>query len=157
MNSFSETIRESGADDLDDILTLYRDLHPDDPVPDSGLADRIYNRILANDFFKILLLQRDESVVATCSISIIPNLTRGGRPYAVIENVVTRTGMRRQGLGSKIIRHAIAVAEKNNCYKIMLLTGSGKEATHRFYQKLGFSGADKTAYTIKKAVPEPRY
>ena len=39
----------------------------------------------------------------------------------------------------------------------MLLTGSGKGATHRFYQKLGFSGADKTAYTIKKAVPEPLY
>jgi len=39
-----------------------------------------------------------------------------------------------------------ALAEKEYCYKIMLLTGSRVDATLRFYEHAGYSRAKKTAF-----------
>ncbi len=148
-------LRESDANDLDAIVELYNDLAPDDfPLPHEK-ARSIYTQIIDNNAFKILVCEHDKKLVASCVLSIIPNLTRGGRSYALVENVITLKQFRKQGFGSKIIKYALDLAEEDGCYKIMLLTGSKKESTHRFYKQLGFSGTDKAAYVIKKNVPMP--
>ena len=38
------------------------------------------------------------------------------------------------------------IAEKENCYKMMLLTGTKSESTLRFYNNAGYNSADKTAF-----------
>ena len=38
------------------------------------------------------------------------------------------------------------IAEKENCYKIMLLTGSKEDTTLNFYRKAGYNSTDKTAF-----------
>lgn len=43
-------------------------------------------------------MEEEGRLLATCNLSIIPNLTRGARPFARIENVVRPTAYRRQGL-----------------------------------------------------------
>jgi len=35
---------------------------------------------------------------------------------------------------------------KENCYKMMLLTGSNNDATLRFYSNAGYNSSDKTAF-----------
>lgn len=45
----------------------------------------------------------------------------------------------------------------SNCYKIMLQTGSSKEATHSFYKGLGFRDDEKTAYNIRDTLPKVEY
>ena len=42
--------------------------------------------------------------------------------------------------------HTRQIAEKENCYKMMLLTGSKKPETLRFYEKAGYNSSDKTAF-----------
>ena len=42
--------------------------------------------------------------------------------------------------------YAKAVAEKEGCYKMMLLTGSKNEKTLEFYRNAGYNSADKTAF-----------
>ena len=42
--------------------------------------------------------------------------------------------------------HHIIVAEEENCYKMMLLTGSKEESTLQFYEKAGYNRKDKTAF-----------
>ena len=68
------------------------------------------------------------------------------RPYAVIENVVTRFDYRGRGYATECLNHAKEIAARENCYKMMLLTGSKEETTLRFYNNAGYNSTDKTAF-----------
>ena len=93
-------------------------------------------------------------IVSSCVCVIIPNLTRSVRPYAFIENVVTRIDVREQGFASECLEYAKKIAQQNNCYKIMLLTGSKKEKTLNFYKNMGYNSTDKTAFIQWLSVSE---
>jgi GNAT superfamily N-acetyltransferase len=80
---------------------------------------------------------------------MIPNLTRGCRPYGVIENVVTDAEFRRQGFGRAVLQHALAWAWKKSCYKVMLLTSRKDKGTLAFYEKAGFARGAKHAFLAK--------
>ena len=53
---------------------------------------------------------------------------------------------RGKGYATACLDYAKEIAEKNNCYKMMLLTGSKEEATLNFYRNAGYNSADKTAF-----------
>ena len=88
-------------------------------------------------------------LATSCTLVIIPNLTRGARPYGLIENVVTHAEYRQRGIGTRLLRHALQIAWEQNCYKVMLLTGRQDEATLRFYEKAGFQRGLKTGVIAK--------
>ncbi|MCL2719018.1 MAG: GNAT family N-acetyltransferase [Lachnospiraceae bacterium] len=142
-------IREIEKDDLQKLLELYTHLH-DNPLPpvDSRIND-IWSNIFNNPGHYILLGFIEEKLIVSCVINIIENLTRTQRPYAVIENVITHPDYRMKGYASVILAKAKEIAEENNCYKIMLLTGSKEESIHNFYRKAGFNSQDKTAFIIR--------
>ena len=77
---------------------------------------------------------------------IIPNLTRNVRPYAFVENVVTHSDYRGKGYATDCLNYAKELAEKAECYKMMLLTGSKEDSTLNFYTKAGYNSTDKTAF-----------
>jgi hypothetical protein len=84
------TIRNLVRDDLSALLGLYRQLHEvDEPLPPVAEVAALRARILADDSQIYLGGFSAGVLVSVCSAAVIPNLTRGGRPYAVIENVVT--------------------------------------------------------------------
>lgn len=85
-------------------------------------------------------------LVASCVCVIIPNLTRNIRWYALVENVVTHADYRNKGYATACLNYAKQIAEENNCYKMMLLTGSKEESTLNFYRNAGYNSADKTAF-----------
>ncbi|MGZ0145639.1 N-acetyltransferase family protein [Kribbella sp. WER1] len=139
--------REAGADDLDGILALYRQLHPaDPPVP---AARATFTTILDRPGLHLYVLADGPTVVATTYLNLIPNLTRGGRPYAVIENVVVDSTRRGTGLGKQIMAATLQAAWDAGCYKVMLQTGSRRESTHAFYRRCGFDPDEKTAYVAR--------
>ena len=77
---------------------------------------------------------------------MVPNLTHGGRPYGLIENVVTRPDCRNRGLATACLDFARALAAEQGCYKLMLMTGSKRESTLDFYRKAGYRSDQKTAF-----------
>jgi GNAT superfamily N-acetyltransferase len=68
----------------------------------------------------------------------------------MIENVVTHADHRRGGLGRAVLQAAIDKAWSADCYKILLATGSKKEATLRFYEGAGFDRGGKTYFEIRR-------
>jgi len=139
-------VREAHKDDLDSLLNLYLFLHEDSiPDHDRHLQDT-WELIINDKNHHIIVNEEDGMIVSSCVCVIIPNLTRNVRPYAFIENVVTHRDYRKKGLASACLDYAREIARKENCYKMMLLTGSKDPNTLRFYESAGYNSSDKTAF-----------
>ena len=139
-------VREARKDDLDALLELYLFLHEDSiPEHDQHLRDT-WNLIMKDENHHLIVNEADGQIVSSCVCVIIPNLTRNIRPYAFVENVVTREDYRGKGLATACLNYAKEIALKENCYKMMLLTGSKDPKTLRFYESAGYNSSDKTAF-----------
>ena len=139
-------VREAHKDDLDSLLNLYLFLHEDSiPDHDQHLQDT-WELIINDKNHHIIVNEEDGMIVSSCVCVIIPNLTRNVRPYAFVENVVTHRDYRKKGLASACLDYAREIARKENCYKMMLLTGSKDPNILRFYESAGYNSSDKTAF-----------
>ena len=142
-------VRKIKEDELEQLLSLYQHLHPQDVQPAEEALRKAWQTILSLPaIFQYFVIEKDEKLVASCNLSLIPNLTRGARSIGLIENVVTHPDYRRQGLGKKIVEHAVTCARENNCYKVMLLSDAKRVESHHFYQSLGFSGDSKKGFAL---------
>lgn len=139
-------IRELNANDFDGLLQLYTQLH-NNPLPaKSEELTLLESTVLMDKNHHIIIAEEDGKIVSSCVCVIIPNLTHNQQPYALIENVITDENYRKRGLASACLAYAKKIAEKEHCYKIMLLTGSKEKSTLDFYERAGFNKNDKTAF-----------
>jgi GNAT superfamily N-acetyltransferase len=134
--------------DLDALLALYTHLFDsDDPLPERAGVVEVWQRMLASPMLHCFGLELDDVLIASCTLTITPNLTRGTRSWGQIENVVTHRAYRRRGLGRTLIHHALALAWELGCYKVMLMTGRAEN--HRFYEHCGFQKDVKTGFIAR--------
>ena len=139
-------VREVVKEDLDSLLELYLFLH-EDSIPEHGKhLEETWEQILEDPNHHLIVNEIDGQIVSSCVCVIIPNLTRSVRPYAFVENVVTHAEHRRKGYAGECLTYAKKIAEQENCYKMMLLTGSKKPETLHFYEQAGYNSSDKTAF-----------
>ena len=139
-------VREVNENELTELLELYLHLHEDSVPENSEHLKQTWNTIIRDDNHHIIVKIADNKIVSSCVCVIIPNLTRNVRPYAFIENVVTHAEYRGKGYATECLNYAKVIAEKADCYKIMLLTGSKDKKTLEFYEKAGYNCTDKTAF-----------
>ena len=139
-------IREIHPDELEKLLLLYTHLH-DNPMPaiDDSIIS-LWKKIGSDPDHHIIVCVEQDDIISSCILLIIPNLTHGQRPYALIENVVTHSKHRSKGYATKVLEFARNIALKEGCYKIMLMTGSKEESILGFYEHAGYNQHDKTAF-----------
>ncbi|HYH04065.1 MAG TPA: GNAT family N-acetyltransferase [Bacillota bacterium] len=138
--------RQAVYADLDQLQNLYLHLNMSEKLTNTPELDRLWQEIITDSNYHIFVIEADDKLVASCTLVVIKNLTHQMRPYALVENVVTHTDYRNQGYGKTVLAKAINCAREYNCYKVMLLTGSKKESTLKFYENAGFNQRDKTGF-----------
>ena len=148
-------IREASLNDIQDLQELYlkhlTQKPPQVPLLDINKWTELLKTLMADPDYYLLVGELNSKVVASVTLIVIRNLTHNLRPYALIENVVTHNNYRNKGMASALMNKASEIAENNNCYKIMLMTGSKQESTLYFYENCGFNRYEKTAFLKKLA------
>jgi GNAT superfamily N-acetyltransferase len=143
------TIRPACDIDLPDVVALSRHLNPADPVLDPARAAMVWSALLGSGLTTVFVAEVAGRLAATCTLVIVPNLTRGGRSFGVIENVVTAPEKRRTGLARRVLTAALDAAWDAGCYKVSLASGRD-EPTLRFYETCGFKRGGKTHFEVRR-------
>jgi GNAT superfamily N-acetyltransferase len=132
-------IREICDADYDGLMRLYTHLHEKTVLRKTPEVAAVWAGILRNPAYHIIAAEEDGQIVSSCTCLIVPNLTHGCRPYALIENVVTHAAYRGRGLAAACLDYACEIARSENCYKMMLITQSKEASTLRFYERAGYT------------------
>ena len=140
-------IRLAQSGDVDGILALYRELRPGDP--DLPEPKALLRKILSNPDLALIVCECDNALTATCMLAMVPNLASGGRPFGVLEHVVTLNRFRRRGFGRAVLEFALEIAWSRNCYKVILLSGMQRSEAHALYESLGFRGDVERGFVTK--------
>jgi GNAT superfamily N-acetyltransferase len=146
------SITRASRTDLPQLLALYLHLDPADRFPTPDVAERRFEELHNYRGSAIFIGVLDGAVVTSCTLIVVPNLTRGGQPYGLIENVVTHSAFRGRGFGKQVLQAAVAAAWRVDCYKVMLMTGSKQPSTLAFYASAGFEQS-KTGFQVRRLAP----
>ena len=60
-------------------------------------------------------------------------------PYGLLEDLQVKEEHRGKGIGSTLVKEAIAEAKRLTCYKLLGTSRISRENVHRLYEKLGFT------------------
>ena len=140
-------VRLAEPRDLPGILALYRELRPHDPQLPPAAA--LLSRILGNADIALVVCECERTLAATCMLAIVPNLASGGRPFGVLEHVVTLSRFRRRGLARAVLEFVLKLAWSRDCYKVMLLSGVQRSEAHTLYESVGFRGDVERGFVAK--------
>ena len=139
-------IRMVNKNDLPVLQELYLDLYDNEVMPITSEAMQLWDDILDDPDYHILIGEESGKIVSSITLVIIKNLTRQMRPNAIIENMVTAPLYRNKGYARFLMNKAIEMAKEKNCYSIMFVSGSKNESNLKFYANSGFSNTEKAAF-----------
>ena len=133
-------VRRAESDDLPELLALLSQLHEEEtpPLANEDLTST-FAEILASRTRAVLIASCDDGVVGTLDLFLMANLTRGGQPWAGIENFVVDEAHRRQGIGAALMAAAADIARRAGCYKLQLVSHHRRDAAHELYTHSGFT------------------
>lgn len=139
-------IRIAQHKDLKDMLFLYTHLNDYQMPKIDYRVKTIWDEIVVDKNRYTLVAVKDDHVVSSLTLFINHSLAKNQRPFALIEYVVTHPDYRHKGIATELLTEAQRISEKQNCYKMMLITGQKNEKVHKLYKNFGFKAEGKTAY-----------
>ena len=119
-------------------MRLLTQLHPSYP-PDPARAGEIIAAALGDPRRTLLMATIDNQAVGTADLVVVPNLTHGGRSWAVVENVVIDETWRRHGIGRALFDEIDVITRAAGCYMVQLLSLDHRRDAHAFYASLGYA------------------
>ncbi|MEX0666663.1 MAG: GNAT family N-acetyltransferase [Acidimicrobiia bacterium] len=137
-------IRSATARDLSGVLEIYAQLAEQraESLPATkDDAARILEEILADRRRVLLVAVTSRRVVGTADLVIVANLTHGGKPWAIVENMAVEEAERRTGVGASLMREIERRAREAGCYKVQLLSRKNRKEAHAFYDAVGYEAS----------------
>jgi glucosamine-phosphate N-acetyltransferase len=102
---------------------------------DQKHISKIFKNIKEKSSSRIFVALIDNKIVGAITTIIEYKFIHNGGKVCHIEDVVTRKGYEKLGIGSSLIRKAIDLSTKEDCYKVVL---NCSEKNILFYEKNGF-------------------
>ena len=116
-------IRKATVDDYPAALALYEGFASNRLLEHRPGESQHWPVVIDHPGTSVFLAEQNGEIIGMATLHIPPNMTRGGRPYALIENVIMAADHRCGGVGRRVMKEVVAAAWSAGAYKIMLLTG----------------------------------
>lgn len=100
-----------------------------------------FEEIDADPNNELLVADDNGEIVATCQLTFVPGLSRGGARRMTIEAVRVRADRRGDGLGRTFVTFVLDRARERGCRIAQLTTDKRRVDAQRFYQRLGFESS----------------
>lgn len=107
-----------------------------DPLPESYYS--AFEAISGEPNHQLIVAELNGEVVGTLHLMFLPSLSYQGGLRAQVESVRVDTKFQSQGIGSQMMKWAIACAKERGAHIMQLTTHKSREDAHRFYERLGF-------------------
>ncbi|MFD3656039.1 GNAT family N-acetyltransferase [Streptomyces sp. NPDC058620] len=120
----------------DDPLGAQRE-SPDDLTP----YNTAFQRLADDPNQHVVVAVREERVVGTLQLTIIPGLSRRGSTRSIIEGVRIHADERGSGLGTQMIQWAVDESRRQECQLVQLTSDVTRTDARRFYERLGFTAS----------------
>ncbi|MEU8677386.1 GNAT family N-acetyltransferase [Streptomyces sp. NPDC048560] len=120
----------------DDPLGAQRE-SPDDLTP----YNAAFRRLADDPNQHVVVAVREERIVGTLQLTIIPGLSRRGSTRSVIEGVRVHADERGSGLGTQMIQWAVDESRRQECQLVQLTSDVTRTDARRFYERLGFTAS----------------
>ncbi|GAA3806394.1 GNAT family N-acetyltransferase [Streptomyces phyllanthi] len=137
-------IRPAVADDIPAIVAMLADdplgaqrESPDDLTP--YLA--AFQHLDGDPNQHLAVAVREDRVVGTLQLTVIPGLSRKGATRSIIEGVRVHADERGSGLGTRLVQWAIDESRRQECQLVQLTSDVTRTDAHRFYERLGFEAS----------------
>ncbi|MEV0638083.1 GNAT family N-acetyltransferase [Streptomyces sp. NPDC050619] len=137
-------IRSATSDDIPAIVAMLADdplgsqrESPDDLTPYLAALERL----TSDPNQHLVVAIREDRVVGTLQLTVIPGLSRRGSTRSIIEGVRIHADERGSGLGTRLIEWAIDESRRQDCQLVQLTSDNTRTDAHRFYERLGFTSS----------------
>ncbi|MDX6261176.1 MAG: hypothetical protein QOH84_2864 [Kribbellaceae bacterium] len=135
-------IRRATATDVPGIVAMLADDEigagretPDDLTPYAAA----FTAIDADPNQLLVVAERNDELIGTLQLTIIPGLSRQGATRALVEGVRVASSARGSGLGTTLMEWSIEEARARGCSILQLTSDKARTDAHRFYHRLGFA------------------
>jgi ribosomal protein S18 acetylase RimI-like enzyme len=98
---------------------------------------------------QVLLAERSGEALGMVSFSYTPSLYHAADACLISELVVSPAA-RNEGVGSRLLEHAIQLAQAHGCAEVSLAVLNSNAAARRFYERHGF---EADAITMERHFP----
>jgi N-acetylglutamate synthase-like GNAT family acetyltransferase len=136
-------IRQARGTDAGALAALYQSLVSD---PHINVRPERLEMLATDPHTYLLVCEVDGVVCGTALLTLCLDAMYGNQPYGLIENVVVAEGQRSYGIGSQMMTHVEDLCRRHDCSKMMLLSAASRVQAHRFFERHGFSAANKRGF-----------
>jgi len=148
-------LRNANETDFDACLPLLQQLWPFAKINGADADFQVlqeikdvFYRLLRNPATGIILAESDGQIIGFLDFTFRITLFYRGRAM-IIEDLIIDEKYRRRGIGTKLVRFAEEIAEKNGCYAIELNSDLYRKETHHFWEAIGY---ESKAYQYRKSL-----
>ncbi|MCX4675757.1 GNAT family N-acetyltransferase [Streptomyces sp. NBC_01433] len=120
----------------DDPLGAQRE-SPDDLTPYRAA----FQRLAEDPNQHLVVAVREDRVVGTLQLTVVPGLSRRGATRSIIEGVRIHGDERGGGLGTQLIQWAVDESRRQDCQLVQLTSDVTRTDARRFYERLGFTAS----------------